>query len=169
MAASIRGVRCELACCTFMDNDVAVLANRSLMAMTPTQGEGGTGSRTTTSTCASTRRPSRCGTTGPTSSATGAAPGARATSACPARTCGYRRIGPGVERTVVLAPGAIRPVGGASRRRPLPHSGSRLGASRRAALPHGGRKEKGSDRSHPEISKVSRIQMSLVMDWLFLK
>ena len=30
----LRGVRCELACCTFMDNDVAVLANRSLLAMT---------------------------------------------------------------------------------------------------------------------------------------
>ena len=40
LAASMRGVRCELACCTFMDNDVAVLANRSLLAMTPTQGGG---------------------------------------------------------------------------------------------------------------------------------
>ena len=40
VAASFRSTRCELACSTFMDNDVAVLANRSLLAMTPLHGGG---------------------------------------------------------------------------------------------------------------------------------
>ena len=40
LATSLVGMRCELGCCTFMDNDVAVLANRSLLAMTPLQGGG---------------------------------------------------------------------------------------------------------------------------------
>lgn len=40
VAASFCNTRCELACCAFMDNDVAVLANRSLLAMTPLHGGG---------------------------------------------------------------------------------------------------------------------------------
>ena len=35
-----RSTRCELACCHFNDNDVAVLANRSLLAMTASEGGG---------------------------------------------------------------------------------------------------------------------------------
>ena len=40
VAVEGRSTRCELACCQFHDNDVAILANRSLLAMTPSEGGG---------------------------------------------------------------------------------------------------------------------------------
>ena len=40
VAVEGRSTRCELACCQFHDNDVAVLVNRSLLAMTPAEGGG---------------------------------------------------------------------------------------------------------------------------------
>ena len=40
LGVSVRGMRCEMACCTFRDNDVAALSNRSLLALTPSEGGG---------------------------------------------------------------------------------------------------------------------------------
>ena len=40
VGVSVQGMRCEMACCEFRDNDVAAEANRSLLALTPSEGGG---------------------------------------------------------------------------------------------------------------------------------
>ena len=40
VAVETQSTRCELACSRFQDNDIAILANRSMLAMTPSEGGG---------------------------------------------------------------------------------------------------------------------------------
>ena len=40
LGVSVQGMRCEMACCAFRNNDVGTLSNRSLLALTPSEGGG---------------------------------------------------------------------------------------------------------------------------------